>query len=67
MSELFARKCAGKKRHESERKAEEWAKKTKKYTGCAMNVYACEFCKQFHVGNAMYGNGKLQREEREAA
>lgn len=64
MSELFARKCAHKKRHASERKALEWAKKTKRDTGCSMKVYECPFCMHWHVGNEFYANGRMQRMER---
>lgn len=64
MSELFVRKCAGKKRHESERKALEWAKTTQHYSGLPMKAYSCQFCKMWHVGNALYGNGRTQRTER---
>jgi hypothetical protein len=64
MSDLYAKKCAGKKRHESERKAEDWAKKTKRETGFPMRAYFCPFCRSWHVGNALYANGRAQRMER---
>lgn len=67
MSDLFARKCAGKKRHDSERRALDWAKKTKHYTGCSMNAYECPFCKRWHVGSALYANGRTQRLQEDAA
>lgn len=67
MSESFARKCAGKKRHASERRAVEWARKTQHDTGLPMKVYICPFCKHWHVGNAIYANGRTQRMEREVA
>lgn len=64
VSEIYARKCAGKKRHSSERRAIAWAKKTQRDTGCEMKVYECPFCRFWHVGNALYANGRMQRMER---
>jgi hypothetical protein len=64
MSDRYARQCAGKKRHASERRAQEWAKKTQRDTGLPMKAYPCPFCHQWHVGNLLYANGRTQRMER---
>lgn len=51
MSEKAARMCGGKKRHNSQRRADEAARHTQKVTGVPMKGYECDFCHGFHVGS----------------
>lgn len=50
MSNDAAKKCGGKKRHSSERKAAEIAKVWQKRTGVAMKGYKCSYCPYWHIG-----------------
>jgi hypothetical protein len=52
MSEKAAKMCGGKKRHNSQRRADESARHTQRTTGVAMKAYECDFCHGFHVGSA---------------
>jgi len=51
MSDLYSKKCAGKLRYSSERKASEAARSSQRAFGTPMTSYECDFCKGFHVGN----------------
>ncbi len=51
MSEHAARKCGGKKRYKSERRAEAAAQRTQHFSSVPMTYYECEYCKGWHVGS----------------
>ena len=64
MSDRWASACRGKRRYNSERKAETAAKTSQIVYGVPMNAYLCDYCKKWHVGNTLARNGKRARNER---
>jgi hypothetical protein len=66
MSGKWVASCTGKKRYNSERKAEAAARASQVCYGVPMNAYGpCEFCKRYHVGNTYASNGSRARQARE--
>jgi len=66
VSDKWVASCTGKKRYNSERKAEAAARASQVCYGVPMNAYGpCEFCRKWHVGNTFAANGKKARREQQ--
>ena len=63
MSDKWASSCRGKRRYNTEKKANAAAKASQIAYGVPMNAYECGFCKKWHVGNTYVANGKAARRE----